>query len=75
MNTLTMIYVWIRVKFAKFIHDEKGVSAIVATVVLVGIAVVLAILFKDAIGDLITEMLNKIKTQGNETLETLAPIP
>ena len=71
MNTLAMIYVWMRAKFAKFIHDEKGVSAIVATVVLVGIAVVLGILFKDAIAELITDMLEGIKTDTDNIMETI----
>lgn len=36
-------------KLYNFFHDEKGEVNIVATVVLIGIAVILAIVFKDAI--------------------------
>ena len=47
-------------------HDEKGEVNIVATVVLIGIAVLLAIIFKDAISNLIKSLLNTIgnKAEG-----------
>lgn len=52
-------------KLYSFFHDEKGEVNIVATVVLIGIAVLLAIIFKDAIGNLIKSLLNTIS--GNAT--------
>ena len=48
-----------------FLKEEKGEVNVVATVVLIGIAVVLALVFKDAISDLLTSLLNTIK--GNAT--------
>lgn len=47
-------------KLYNFFHDEKGEVNIVATVVLIGIAVLLAIVFKDAISDLIKKLLDTI---------------
>ncbi len=47
-------------KLYNFFHDEKGEVNIVATVVLIGIAVILAIVFKDAIKALIEKLLDII---------------
>ena len=44
-----MMKLWIQVQLGKFVKDEKGEVNIVAMVILIGIAVVLAIIFKDAI--------------------------
>lgn len=65
MGNLTMMKMWLQAKLGKFVKDEKGEVNIVAMVILIGIAVVLAIIFKDAIGGLINSLLNQIK--GNAT--------
>lgn len=56
-------------KVNRFLRDEKGEVNIVATVVLIGIAVVLAVVFRNAIGGLINSLLNKINTTATNALE------
>ena len=48
-----------------FLTDEKGDVNIVSMVVLIGIAVLLAIVFREAISNLIKSLLNTIS--GNAT--------
>ncbi|MBP3922293.1 MAG: flagellin-like protein [Ruminiclostridium sp.] len=50
-------------KIAKLIKDEKGEVNIVAIVLLIGIVVVLAIVFKDAILDLLNNLFSDINNQ------------
>ncbi len=49
-----------KMKLKDLFTDEKGEVNIVATVVLIGVAVLLAIVFKDQIGNLLTNLLNTI---------------
>lgn len=65
MHTLNMMMAYAQVKLNRFLRDEKGDVNIVSIVVLIGIAVLLAIVFKDAIGELLTDLLETIK--GNAT--------
>ena len=58
-NTMKL-QMWVQAKLNKFLHDEKGEVNIVSIVVLIGIAVVLAIVFKDAISNLLKSLLNTI---------------
>lgn len=50
----------LQVKAQHFLKDEGGAVDIVAIVVLIGIAVILAGLFKDGISNLINDLLNTI---------------
>lgn len=52
-------------KLKTFLTDENGDVNIVSMVVLIGIAVLLAIVFRDAISNLIKSLLNTIS--GNAT--------
>jgi len=54
------LQMWVQAKLNQFLHDEKGEVNIVSIVVLIGIAVVLAIVFKDAISNLLKSLLNTI---------------
>lgn len=65
MHTLNRMMAYAQVKLNRFLRDEKGDVNIVSIVVLIGIAVLLAIVFKDAIGELLTSLLETI--QGNAT--------
>lgn len=55
-------------KIKMLLSDEKGEVNIVATVVLIGIAVVLALVFKDAIGNLINTMLATITNNATDAI-------
>ncbi len=62
-------------KMNRFIHDERGDVNIVSIVVLIGVAVILAILFKDAIGDLLTSLLKTIQKNADKVgSDTLPPV-
>lgn len=64
MNALVnQLYFKARKAFWKFTRDEDGAVDIVAIVVLIGIAVVVALIFKDAIVDLIESLFNGMKEE------------
>ncbi len=69
MNILNMMKLWLQIKLGMFIKEEKGEVSIVSMVILIGIAVVLAIIFKDAIGGLINSLLNQIKGNANNAIQ------
>ena len=52
LQNLFGLKAWAKSKMNQIIRDERGEVNIVAIVILIGIAVVLAIVFKDAISDL-----------------------
>lgn len=52
-----------------FLHEENGEVNIVATVVLIGIAVVLAILFKDQIAKLLNGLFKAIGENANSAIK------
>ena len=56
-------------KLDSFIREERGDVNIVSIVVLIGIAVVLAIVFKDAIGGLINTLLQQITNNANNAIQ------
>ncbi len=58
-------------KLMKLFSDERGDVNVVAIVVLIGVAVLLAILFKDQIGALLTSLLGTI----NENAEGVVNDP
>lgn len=60
MQYLFLLKLWFMSRFNQFIKDERGDVNIVSIVVIIGIAVVLAIIFKDAISSLIQTLLNTI---------------
>ena len=65
MGNLVMMKLWLQTKFNEILKDEKGEVNIVATVVLIGIAVLLAIVFKDAIKDLLDTLFETIGTNAS----------
>ena len=60
MKNLDLLYLQAKSQISNFLNEEKGEVNIVATVVLIGIAVGLAVIFKDAITNLIKDLLNQI---------------
>ena len=64
LNMLNMCLLSIKLKLHAFCTKEDGDVNVVSIVVLIGIAVLLAIVFKDAIGKLITTMLGTIEEKA-----------
>lgn len=65
MNYVDMFLMTLKLKVMGFLKDEKGEVSIVAMVILIGVAVLLAIVFKESIGKLIQNLLKTI--EGNAT--------
>ncbi len=65
MMNLSIWMAMVKAKLYSFLHDERGDVNIVSIVVLIGVAVLLALVFKNAIGELLTDLLETIK--GNAT--------
>lgn len=69
MNYLALyLKTCIRANFQKFIKDERGEVNIIATVVLIGIAVSLAVIFKNEITKLLTDLIEAIFGKKDEIL-------
>ena len=56
-------------KFNEFVTKENGDVNIVSIVVLIGIAVLLAIIFRKAITNLLNDMFNTIKKNTNNVIK------
>lgn len=72
MNALNMFMLSMKLKFQQFCTKEDGDVNIVSIVVLIGIAVLLAIVFKDAIGNLINDLLDTITSNATDAVNTPA---
>ena len=66
---LNAVLLMAKAKLAKFFRDERGDVNIVSIVVLIGIAVVLAVIFKDAIADLLNTLLDAIRGKALGAVE------
>ncbi len=56
-------------RLSKLFKDEKGEVNVVAIVVLIGIAIALAIIFRKAIGSLLTDLINMIRGKAQDAIE------
>lgn len=65
MAMIGMMCAYAKCKIDAFLKEEKGAVDIVAIVVMIGIAVLLAVLFKDAITELLETLFGTIT--GNAT--------
>lgn len=72
MDALSMLILSIKLKFQEFCTKENGDVNIVSIVVLIGIAVLLAIVFKDAISNLIGDLLDTITSNATDAVNTPA---
>lgn len=73
MSNLNLMMIAVKAKMQRFLRDERGDVNIVSLVVLIGVAVLLAIVFKDAIGKLLTELLNTIKGNSSNVVNETIP--
>lgn len=68
MTYIDMFLLSMKMKLMGFIKDEKGETSIVAMVVLIGVAVLLAILFKDEIAKLVKSLLKTITNNATDVV-------
>jgi len=65
-NALYFSKIWLSAKLGRFIKDERGEVNIVATIILLGIAVLLAVFFREQIGKLVSDIFTKISGKEKE---------
>ncbi len=68
MQNVMLIASMAKIKFMDFITNEDGDVNIVSIVVLIGVAVLLAMVFKDAIKELIETLLETITNNAKDTV-------
>ena len=68
MQTLMMYATLASLKLKNLFSNEKGEVNVVAIVVLIGVAVLLAILFKDEISRLLTDLLAVIRGKAENAV-------
>ncbi len=63
------LFMWIvKERFNKLVRDEKGEVNVVAIVVLIGIAIALAVIFRKAISQLLTDLLDAIRGKAETAI-------
>ena len=65
-HALNFSKIWLSAKLGRFIKDERGEVNIVATIILLGIAVLLAVFFREQIGKLVSDIFTKISGKEEE---------
>lgn len=68
MDTLMTLAMLAKAKVSNFFKDEEGDVNIVTIVVLIGVAVLLALLFKGAIGNLLNSMFGTINNNAQNAI-------
>ena len=68
MQNLMMMGAMAKAKVRKFLSNEKGEVNIVAIVVLIGIAVLLALIFKEKIEELLDSLFGTITTNATDAV-------
>lgn len=71
MNFFDTLWLSMSLKAKSFFTDEEGDVNIVSIVVLIGIAVILAIAFKDAIAGILKDLFGGIKDSTKEVGSTV----
>lgn len=61
---VNLLWMSLKLKAKSFLQKENGDVNVVAIVVLIGVAVLLAILFKDAIAGLINNLIDQIESKA-----------
>lgn len=68
MSALRNLYIMVCCGLQSFAKEEKGAVDIVAIVVLIGIAILLAAMFRDQVGDLLNTLFGIITGKATETV-------
>lgn len=69
LNLMTSLYIALCIRFDEFKHEERGAVDIVAIVVMIGIAVLLAVLFKNQITGLLETLFGTITENATSAVE------
>lgn len=60
---------WLQGKMSEFLYQEDGDVNIVSIVVLIGIVIIVAVIFKDSISKLVTDLFAKITTNATNAID------
>jgi len=66
LEVLDALYIGAMIHFNHFIRDEKGAVDLVTVVVLIGIALALAIIFRDRIQRVVEDLLDNVEHNAQE---------
>lgn len=69
LSLLDKMLIGAKCRLNGFLKDEEGDVNIVSIVVLIGIAVVLAIVFRDAIGDLLKKLFGEVENNATNAIK------
>lgn len=69
LNFIDKMYIAMLAKWNTFIHDEKGDVNIVSIVVIIGIVIVLAVLFRKQLAKLINTLFSNISTNATNAID------
>lgn len=66
---LNLAAIRLKVFIDSFLHEERGAVDIVAIVILIAVAVVLALVFKEGITGLLNTMITQVADKAKEALQ------
>lgn len=69
LNQLMLMGTYAKLRFGKWFSDEKGGNEIVMAVVLMGIGVLLAIVFKDKVIQLLETLFAKVSSNAQSAID------
>lgn len=73
INAFNNLCAFVYSRIQVFAKEERGAVDIVAVVVLIGIAVALAVIFRGSIQKLLEDMFNSINTGAMDAVKSSAP--
>ena len=73
--SLSIFFIKAKFMAKNFVEDEQGALGIVEIVILIGIAVLLAVLFKEQIGNLVSSMFSNINNNSNGLTSNPITVP
>lgn len=68
MTYIQVMATYVRAKLGKALSNEKGEVNIIAIVVLIGIAIILAVVFKDKVKDLLNTLFTTLDAEGKKAI-------
>lgn len=71
MNLLNKMYIALMCRLNAIKTDESGGSEMIAVVVMIGIVVLLAVVFKDQIADLVSNIFDKTSTGVDNVMQPI----
>lgn len=75
LNLLDKMYIGMKIRMNNFLTNEDGAVDIVAIVVLIGVVVMVAIIFRDQLSELVGNLFSKINTNAEQKVTDAAKDP